>query len=110
MLLSHRLFTTTLCIALACKGTESQFVMSGRDKDGSTERFLEVNEHECDTATNDAVNWFINLNNHPDDLGTDGRVWEVSRRISDRVFCILISWAGGGTGDSYVSSLILNLM
>ena len=124
MLLSHRLFTTTLCIALACKkGTESQFVMSGRDIDGSTERFEQVDELQqtlstsinnesksCDTATNDAVIWFINLNNHPDDLGTDGRVWEVSRRISDRVFCILISWAGGGTGDSYVSSLILNLM
>ena len=123
MLLSHRLFTTTLCIALAFKGTESQFVMSGRDIDGSTERFEQVDELQqtlstsinnesksCDTATNDAVNWFINLNNHPDDLGTDGRVWRVSRRRSDRVFCILISWAGGGTGDSYVASLLLNLM
>ena len=91
MLLSHRLFTTTLCIALACKGTESQFVMSGRDKDGSTERFLEVNEHECDTATNDAVNWFINLNNHPDDLGTDERVWRVSI-IGDNSFgmCLIV--------------------
>ena len=125
MLLSHRLFTTSLCIALACKGTESQFVRGGRDAAayGSTagERFEVVELQQtlstfltlsksCDTATNDAVIWFINLNNHPDDLGTDGRVWEVSRRISDRVFCILISWAGGGTGDSYVSSLILNLM
>ena len=126
MLLSHRLFTTSLCIALACKGTESQFVRGGRDAAayGSTagERF-EVDELQqtlstsinnesksCDTATNDAVNWFNNPNNHPFDLGTDGRVWRVSRRRSDRVFCILISWAGGGTGDSYVSSLILNLM
>ena len=43
-----------------------------------------------------AVQWFIDTDNHPDDLGTDEQVWKVRRRISDPLFNITFSvWAAG---------------
>ena len=54
-------------------------------------------DQSCDsTATNKAVKWFIDPDNHPDDLGTDEQVWKVSTRIIYHLFNISIVWIGGG--------------
>ena len=46
------------------------------------------------TATNNAVTWFIDTDNHPDNLGTDEQVWKVRRRFSDPFFSISFGvWA-----------------
>ena len=51
----------------------------------------------CDgTATNSAVTWFIDPDNHPDDLGTDEQVWKVSSRIIYHLFNISSLSTGGG--------------
>ena len=53
-------------------------------------------DQSCNSiATNNAVQWFIDTDNHPY-LGTDEQAWKVRRRISDPLFNITFGvWATG---------------
>ena len=54
-------------------------------------------DQSCDSTTaNKAVKWFIDPENHPDDLGTDEQVWKVSSRIVYHLFNISSLSTGGG--------------